>query len=253
MPHLQDHLWNILQEVKYFVVQIHCTLLYSACAIILFCFCFLFLYPRIANKLLVTVVVFVVSSQVREPYTSIGYLASRLGPSLLYRLGLVTKSKSGDGEMSGSCAAAEKGAASDLLEAGGRMWSAWDICEQWAEERGYYTAKGARPDLYRAANHILRLAVDGRICLFVRPPGYHSEIEHWRCHPDLESVAAIQTEGLDGAAQPPLSSQLAADISGDDSGSAAGCETQTDSSGEDDVVPVLSKNPFAQIGEVECE
>lgn len=42
----------------------------------------------------------------------------------------------------------------------------------WAERRGYKTAKAARNDVYRAANSLLRLAVDGRLCLCLRPPGY---------------------------------------------------------------------------------
>ena len=28
-------------------------------------------------------------------------------------------------------------------------WSAWDICEEFAKDRGFYTAKAARPDVYR--------------------------------------------------------------------------------------------------------
>jgi len=42
----------------------------------------------------------------------------------------------------------------------------------WAAKRGYYTAKAARLDTYRGANHILRLALEGRICLCLYPPGY---------------------------------------------------------------------------------
>lgn len=42
----------------------------------------------------------------------------------------------------------------------------------WAEKRGFLTAKAARPDVYRAANHILRLALEGRLCLCTRPPGF---------------------------------------------------------------------------------
>ena len=42
----------------------------------------------------------------------------------------------------------------------------------WANKRNYRTAKAARPDVYRAANSILRMAVDGRLCLYMRPPGY---------------------------------------------------------------------------------
>lgn len=42
----------------------------------------------------------------------------------------------------------------------------------WAEKRGFKTAKAARNDVYRAANSLLRLAVDGRLCLCLRPSGY---------------------------------------------------------------------------------
>jgi len=42
----------------------------------------------------------------------------------------------------------------------------------WAEKKGYHTAKTSRLDSYRAANHILRLALEGRIVLALRPPGY---------------------------------------------------------------------------------
>lgn len=42
----------------------------------------------------------------------------------------------------------------------------------WAERKGYKTAKAARNDVYRAANGLLRLAVDGRLCLCLRPSGY---------------------------------------------------------------------------------
>ena len=42
----------------------------------------------------------------------------------------------------------------------------------WAEKRGFLTAKAARPDTYRADNNLLRLAVEGRLCLCLRPEGY---------------------------------------------------------------------------------
>ncbi len=45
----------------------------------------------------------------------------------------------------------------------------------WAIKRGFMTAKASRPDIYRAANHILRLALDGRINLCLRPPGFTAE------------------------------------------------------------------------------
>lgn len=46
------------------------------------------------------------------------------------------------------------------------------MLEAWAEKRGYKTARAARNDTYRAANNILRMALDGRICIYLRPPEY---------------------------------------------------------------------------------
>lgn len=51
-------------------------------------------------------------------------------------------------------------------------WSAMDICDGWAKKRGYVTAKAARLDSYRAANSLLRMALDGKICFCLRPPGF---------------------------------------------------------------------------------
>ncbi|NXT29422.1 GNL1 protein, partial [Syrrhaptes paradoxus] len=114
-------------------------------------------------------------SQLQEPYTAVGYLASRIPLPLLLQL------------RPPSAAAG---------------WTAWDICEgtrlfgansfkiggffliiylfsfffsAWAEKRGYKTAKAARNDVYRAANSILRLAADGRLRLCLRPPGYAAQ------------------------------------------------------------------------------
>ncbi|KAJ2958690.1 hypothetical protein NQZ79_g5712 [Umbelopsis isabellina] len=57
-------------------------------------------------------------------------------------------------------------------------WSAWDICEEYAKDRGFFTAKAARPDVYRAANVILRLANDGRILLSFKPPGFFTSTKY---------------------------------------------------------------------------
>ena len=45
----------------------------------------------------------------------------------------------------------------------------------WAIKHGFLTAKASRPDVYRAANHILRLALQGRINLYLRPPDFTTE------------------------------------------------------------------------------
>lgn len=55
-------------------------------------------------------------------------------------------------------------------------WSAMDVCDGWAKKRGYLTAKAARLDSYRAANSILRMALDGKICLCLYPPSYIEKI-----------------------------------------------------------------------------
>uniref|UniRef100_A0A8C0G0A9 Guanine nucleotide-binding protein-like 1 n=1 Tax=Chelonoidis abingdonii TaxID=106734 RepID=A0A8C0G0A9_CHEAB len=92
-------------------------------------------------------------AQIQEPYNAVGYLASRIPIQALLKLRHPN---------------AEEGKPVT-------RWCAWDICEAWAEKRSYKTAKVARNDVYRAANSILRLAVDGRLCLCMRPPGYSTQ------------------------------------------------------------------------------
>ena len=92
-------------------------------------------------------------AQVREPYTSVMYLAQRLPLVQLLQL----KHPEAEGQT-------EK---DQQLQ-----WSADDICYAWAEKRGFLTARAGRPDVYRAANSILRLALEGRLCLCMCPPGY---------------------------------------------------------------------------------
>lgn len=52
-------------------------------------------------------------------------------------------------------------------------WSAIDVCEGWALKRGFITSKAARPDVSRAANSILRMALEGQISLCLLPPRYN--------------------------------------------------------------------------------
>lgn len=42
----------------------------------------------------------------------------------------------------------------------------------WAIKRGFITARAGRPDTYRGANNLLRMALDGKICLVLRPVGF---------------------------------------------------------------------------------
>eukprot|EP01135_Chromosphaera_perkinsii_P006317 Nk52_evm46s485 gene=Nk52_evmTU46s485 len=97
-------------------------------------------------------------SQVKEPYSSIGYLAQRV--PLIYML----KLKVTEELTEGSSVKAEE-----------FRWSAWSICEAWAYQRQFLTARAGRPDVYRAANHILRMVVDGRIVMAFFPPSYEPD------------------------------------------------------------------------------
>lgn len=70
-------------------------------------------------------------------------------------------------------------------------WSAFDICEAWAFKRGYITARSNRPDINRAANHILRMALEGKICLAYYPVGYVDRRTYWKEHPQCEVIREL--------------------------------------------------------------
>jgi len=104
-------------------------------------------------------------SQVREPYSVVQFLAERLDiPPLL---GLPASPE--DDEESG--------------------WSAFGLCSEWAEARGYTTARTSRPDTYRAANQLLRFALEGRLSLAFQPPEYRQE--NFVDHPDTVLVREV--------------------------------------------------------------
>ena len=63
-------------------------------------------------------------------------------------------------------------------------WTPVYICEAWAMKRGYFTAKASRPDVIRAANELLRMALDGRLCLTLKTPNYFKDIRKWSEHLD---------------------------------------------------------------------
>ncbi|KZC06821.1 PREDICTED: guanine nucleotide-binding protein-like 1 [Dufourea novaeangliae] len=104
-------------------------------------------------------------AQVREPYTTVKFLAERVDlPKLL-------KIQHPDND---------------------DTWSAMDICDGWAIKRNFITARAARLDTYRAANSLLRMALEGKICIHVYPPGWVDKKETWENHPDVELVRWIQ-------------------------------------------------------------
>nr|XP_002128534.1 guanine nucleotide-binding protein-like 1 [Ciona intestinalis] len=110
-------------------------------------------------------------AQVQEPYTPVGYLASRIPLVDILQLKRVENPRYRD------------------------QWTPWEISEAWAEKRNYRTAKAARPDVYRAANSILRMAVDGRLCLYMRPPGFTHNKDYWEQHENTVGLLALQSTG----------------------------------------------------------
>ncbi|XP_072746102.1 guanine nucleotide-binding protein-like 1 [Anoplolepis gracilipes] len=104
-------------------------------------------------------------AQVREPYTTVKFLAERMDLPKLLR---IPHPENDD------------------------TWSAMDICEGWAIKRDFTTARAARLDTYRAANSLLRMALEGKICLYIYPPNWTSDKEKWENHSDVEIVRWIQ-------------------------------------------------------------
>ncbi|KAJ2822260.1 hypothetical protein IWW50_004287 [Coemansia erecta] len=70
-------------------------------------------------------------AQVQEPYTSVQYLAERVPVERVLALHPPIDSLGAQ-------------------RAENYQWSAWAICEAFAIDRGFYTSRGARPDVYRA-------------------------------------------------------------------------------------------------------
>jgi len=132
-------------------------------------------------------------SQLREPYSSIQYLAERVNVVEKLKLKPIDEVRH------------QKPATKDLEEVVDKKdisqqagtseeWSAFTICESWAVHRGFLTARSGRPDVYRAANHLLRMALDGRtLCMAFYPPDYLMEKEtRWEQHEDIEKMRRIQ-------------------------------------------------------------
>ena len=94
-------------------------------------------------------------AQVQEPYSSISYLSERVPIQTILNLNPPEDDPEAEGTDQSTF-----------------PWSGWTICEAFALQRGFLTTRAARPDVYRAANMILRMANDGRILLYFRPPGF---------------------------------------------------------------------------------
>jgi len=132
-------------------------------------------------------------SQLREPYSSIQYLSERVDVVSKLNLKPAEEIRHEKPAVNDANYTPAETVRSD--QAGtSSQWSAWTICESWALHRGFLTARSGRPDVYRAANHLLRMALDGRtLCLSFYPPDYLSQRDsHWKLHEDISKIERIQ-------------------------------------------------------------
>ncbi|XP_047543016.1 guanine nucleotide-binding protein-like 1 [Vanessa atalanta] len=143
-------------------------------------------------------------AQLREPYTTIRYLAERLDlPSLLR----MDHPENDD------------------------TWSPRDICDGWAKKRSYLTAKSARLDTYRAANNILRMALDGKICLWLRPPNFTEERDKYENCDEVKYVKWVQA----------LTNEEAVPTPSDSGNERSGSEDGSDETDDDDQTEIANK------------
>lgn len=142
------------------------------------CDCPGLVFPSVVGKQLQILSGMYPISQVQEPYTSVGYLAARV--PLVDLLQLVHPATRDDSDGEGG------------TKEESHPWSAWDVCDAWAHKRGFLTAKAGRPDVYRAANSLLRLAVDGKIVMCVYPPGFINRKGEWQQHLETREITLLQ-------------------------------------------------------------
>lgn len=143
------------------------------------CDCPGLVFPSVVGKQLQILSGMYPISQVQEPYTAVGYLAARV--PLVDLLQLVHPLNRADSDDEGGTTGDQN-----------HPWSAWDVCDAWAHKRGFLTAKAGRTDVYRAANSLLRLAVDGKIVMCVYPPGFISKRAEWQDHPETKEITVLQ-------------------------------------------------------------
>lgn len=81
-------------------------------------------------------------------------------------------------------------------------WSPISMCDAWATQRGFLTARSARPDTARAANNILRMALDGKIVMSLRPEGFFEKEDYWKAHEGNKEILEILNRKSDVECEP---------------------------------------------------
>ncbi|RLU14720.1 hypothetical protein DMN91_012607 [Ooceraea biroi] len=131
------------------------------------CDCPGLVFPSTVPKQLQTLMGSFPIAQVREPYTTIRFMAERINLPKLLR---IPHPENDD------------------------TWSAMDICEGWAIKKDFKTARAARLDTYRAANSLLRMTLEGKLPLYTYPPKWTVDKTKWEEHADIDTVRWIQAK-----------------------------------------------------------
>ena len=134
------------------------------------CDCPGLVFPSLVTKPLQVLAGIYPIAQLQEPFRAIRYLAERI--PMVDLLKIKHPSETDHNEK--------------IIE-----WSPLDICEAWAIKRGYFTAKASRPDVNRASNELLRMALDGRLCLALRPKGYNEKTKYWQEHLETKELDEV--------------------------------------------------------------
>lgn len=183
------------------------------------CDCPGLVFPGIAARELQIIAGMFPIAQVREPVKVVGYLAEYV--NIVDVLGL-------DGELGKL-----RTFLLDSEYGKDGCWSAYMICEAWAMKRGYRTAKAARLDVGRAGNHILRMALDGRIVLATLPSGFLDE--HHGGNGSEKPLALMDKEWMDNKERERVQGQGYGEAqSPGNEGSEEEVESTSSSSGDDD-------------------
>lgn len=164
-------------------------------------------------------------AQLKEPYASIRYLAERLDLPHILNFNHPEK----------GCDANE--------------WSPIDLCDGWALKRGFLTAKAGRPDTFRASNNILRMALEGKIALTLRPPEYLANKEKWTNHPELQEVITIQAMGTNDKSE--SNGKIVTDLfisDDDEDDGVVGEDDQNTDEDDEEAMKPSTKNAFALLG-----
>jgi ribosome biogenesis GTPase A len=116
-------------------------------------------------------------AQTRDPYSAVQFLAERMPLETIYKLSPPASSLHPPPAATSSASDSLAAPTSATIQQQQQQqqhpppfeWSAWAICEGVAQKKGFFNRQGA-PDVYRAANLILREVLDGKIALYFTPP-----------------------------------------------------------------------------------